>query len=69
MNLQDTKEIRLDGAESEPIAALPSSGFGVPAPAAAVEAPESSTLVLLIVASALWLLRLRTRFGRGRRKF
>lgn len=69
MILQKTKEICLDGYESKPIAAVSSSGFEIPSTTAAVEAPESSTLVLLIIASALWLLRLRTRFGRRRRKF
>lgn len=69
MNIQKTEEICLDGHESKPITAVSLSGFEIPSTTAAVEAPESSTLVLLIIASALWLLRLSTRFGRRRRKF
>jgi hypothetical protein len=64
MNLDTPATVTLDRVEPVEAQTLESTGFAVPDPAETSEVPEASVWWLLIVAAAIWLLRLRKRQSR-----
>lgn len=67
MNLETPAVISLDRTDPVAVETQTDAGFAVPDPAATKEVPEASTWLLLIVAAAVWVLRLRRRRNRPSR--
>lgn len=65
MNLETPAVVHLNQTNPATVTALTTTGPVIPDPAVTKEVPEASTWILLLVATGLWLLRLRKRQGRG----